>query len=84
MNTFMYYTIYETTNLINGKKYKKKMGKSRKNRSSSFKREKNHDAYYEDSYVDIHKPMKGNKPAKGQRDSKSRDHPSEYIDWDSL
>jgi len=61
------------------------MGKSRKNNSSSFKqRKKEHEAYYEDSYINTHKNTKGTKPSKGQRDTKSRDHPSEYIDWDSL
>jgi hypothetical protein len=61
------------------------MGKSRKNNSSSFKRNKDNNAYYEDSYIDTNKNTKGtNKPSKGQRDAKSRDHPSEYIDWDSI
>lgn len=61
------------------------MGKSRKNSSSSFKRDKDHNAYYDDSYTrHTHENTKGQKPSKGHRDAKARDEPSQYIDWDSL
>jgi|APGre2960657373_1045057.scaffolds.fasta_scaffold04152_3 hypothetical protein len=61
------------------------MGKSRKTSNSSFKRDKDRDAYYDDSHTKYtHNTTKGQKPSKGHRDAKARDEPSEYIDWDSL
>lgn len=61
------------------------MGKSRKTSSSSFKRDKDRDAYYDDSHTRYtHNNAKGQKPSKTHRDAKARDEPSEYIDWDSL
>jgi hypothetical protein len=62
------------------------MGKSRKNHNSSFERDKDRDAYYDDPYTQHNKEhTKGQKSSRGHRNTKSRDEPpSEYIGWDAL